>query len=148
MRRMGMSDQLLGTWFQPGFPASWEQAIARFFLGPTSAIRKSDFLASISLLLVSKSDFLASISLLLVRKSDFLVADQLTSFSDDLSTLRRNPSLAKRDGPPAASLWWKIGIRLLRETSSGWDRTARRGFELWVSVWQRTLYIRTGPAIL
>ena len=98
--------------------------------------------------LVSKSDFLVSNSLLLVRKSDFLVADQLTSFSDDLSTLRRNPSLAKRDGPPAASLWWKIGIRLLRETSSGWDRTARRGFELWVSVWQRTLYIRTGTAIL
>jgi len=67
-------------------------------------VSKSDFLASISLLLVSKSDFLASISLLLVSKSDFLVADELASFSEDLSTLRRNPSLAKRDGPPAASL--------------------------------------------
>jgi len=43
---------------------------------------------SISLLLVRKSDFLVSISLLLVRKSDFLVADELASFSDDLSTER------------------------------------------------------------
>src|SRR3989442_1748063 len=77
MRRMGMSDQLLGTWFQPGFPASWEQAIARQFLGSTSAIRKSDFLASISLLLVRKSDFLVSISLLLVSKSDFLASISL-----------------------------------------------------------------------
>src|SRR5438093_724764 len=67
-------------------------------------VSKSDFLASISLLLVSKSDFLAIISLLPVRKGDFLVADELASFSEDLSTLRRNPSLAKRDGPPAASL--------------------------------------------
>src|SRR5207247_5111588 len=56
---------------------AWEQASARFFLGPTSAIRKSDFLASISLLLVSKSDFLASFSLLLVRKSDLLVSISL-----------------------------------------------------------------------
>src|SRR5207244_2148474 len=47
------------------------------FLGSTSAIRKSDFLASISLLLVSKSDFLASILLLLVSKSDFLVSISL-----------------------------------------------------------------------
>src|SRR6058998_1453686 len=67
-------------------------------------VSKSDFLASISLLLVSKSDFLVSVSLLLVSKGDFLVADELASFSEDLSTLRRNPSLAKRDGPPAASL--------------------------------------------
>jgi len=43
--------------------------------GSTSAIRKSDLLVSISLLLVSKSDF--------------LVADELASFSDDPSTLRR-----------------------------------------------------------
>src|SRR2546428_249506 len=43
----------------------------------TSAIRKSDFLASISLLLVSKSDFLVSISLLLVSKSDFLASISL-----------------------------------------------------------------------
>src|SRR3989442_14934341 len=74
----GMSDQLLGPGFNLVFP-SWEQAIARFFLGPTSAIRKSDFLAGISLLLVSKSDFLASISLLLVRKSDLLVSISLCS---------------------------------------------------------------------
>src|SRR5207249_6116549 len=40
-------------------------------------VRKSDFLASISLLLVRKSDFLASISLLLVRKSDFLASISL-----------------------------------------------------------------------
>src|SRR5436309_12331384 len=45
----------------------------RQFLGSTSAIRKSDFLASISLLLV--------------RKSDFLVADELASFSDDPAQL-------------------------------------------------------------
>ena len=57
-------------------------------------VSKSDLPVSISLLLMRKSDLLASISLLLVSKSDFLVADQLTSFSDDLSTLRRNPSLA------------------------------------------------------
>jgi len=44
-----------------------------------SAIRKSDLLASISLLLVRKSDLLAS-------KSHFLVADELASFSDNLST--------------------------------------------------------------
>src|SRR5207249_513419 len=51
-------------------------------------VRKSDFLVSISLLLVRKSDLLASVSLLLVSKSDFLVADELASFSDDLSTER------------------------------------------------------------
>ena len=66
----------MGPGFNLVFP-SWEQAIARFFLGPTSAIRKSDFLASISLLLVRKSDLLVSISLLLVRKSDFLVSVSL-----------------------------------------------------------------------
>ena len=109
----------MGPGFNLVFP-SWEQAIARFFLGPTSAIRKSDFLASIllllvsksdllmsislllvsksdllvsvSLLLVRKSDFLVSILLLLVSKSDFLVADGLASFSDDPSTLRRTPT--------------------------------------------------------
>src|SRR5437870_9725813 len=43
-------------------------------------VSKSDFLVSISLLLVSKSDFLVSISLLLVSKSDFLVADELATF--------------------------------------------------------------------
>ncbi|PYL41540.1 MAG: hypothetical protein DMF42_10220, partial [Verrucomicrobia bacterium] len=37
--------------------------------------------------LASESDFLASISLLLVRKSDFRVADEQASSSDDLSTL-------------------------------------------------------------
>src|SRR5438093_9142656 len=40
----------------------------------SSAIRKSDLLASILLLLVRKSDLLVSISLLLVRKSDLLVS--------------------------------------------------------------------------
>ena len=55
-------------------------------------------------MLVSKSDLLVSISLLLVSKSDFLVADELASFSDDPTTLRRTPSLAKREGPPPASL--------------------------------------------
>src|SRR5437870_3323583 len=55
-------------------------------------VSKSDFLVSISLLLVRKSDLLASISLLLVSKSDFLVADELASFSDDPSTLRRTPA--------------------------------------------------------
>src|SRR2546427_5726766 len=48
-------------------------------------VSKSDFLVSNSLLLVSKSDFLVSISLFLVSKSDFLVADELASFSEDLS---------------------------------------------------------------
>src|SRR5439155_1727245 len=67
-------------------------------------VSKSDFLVSISPLLVSKSDFLVSISLLLVSKSDFLVADELASFSEDLSTLRRNPSLARREGPPTAEM--------------------------------------------
>ncbi len=51
----------------------------------SSAISKSDLLASILLLLVRKSD-------LLVRKSDFLVADEVASFSRDLSTLRRTPA--------------------------------------------------------
>ena len=41
---------------------------------------------------ISKSDLLASILLLLVRKSDFLVADEVASFSRDLSTLRRTPA--------------------------------------------------------
>ena len=36
---------------------------------------------------IRKSDFLASISLLLVSKSDFRVADEQASPSDDLSTL-------------------------------------------------------------
>src|SRR5437773_10066844 len=45
--------------------------------GSTSAIRKSDLLASISLLLVRKSDLLVSVSLLLVRKSDLLVSISL-----------------------------------------------------------------------
>ena len=51
----------------------------------SSAISKSDLLASILLLLVRKSDLLAS-------KSDFLVADEVASFSRDLSTLRRTPA--------------------------------------------------------
>src|SRR5437016_2628132 len=59
-----------------------------FLLRFTFPISKSDLLVSISLLLVRKSDFLVSISLLLVSKSDFLVADELASFSDDLSTER------------------------------------------------------------
>src|SRR5881628_3373292 len=119
MRRMGWATSCLGPGFNLVFP-SWEQAIARFFLGPTSAIRKSDLLVSISLLLVSKSDFLVSVLLLLVRKSDllasillllvsksdllvsvslllvsksdFLVSIGLASFSDDPSTLRRTPT--------------------------------------------------------
>ena len=41
---------------------------------------------------ISKSDLLASILLLLVRKSDFHVADEVASFSRDLSTLRRTPA--------------------------------------------------------
>src|SRR5437867_9212730 len=45
--------------------------------GSASAIRKSDLLVSISLLLARKSDFLASISLLLVSKSDFLASISL-----------------------------------------------------------------------
>src|SRR5256885_1946636 len=58
----------------------------------SSAISKSDLLASILLLLVRKRDLLVSILLLLVRKSDFLVADEVASFSRDLSTLRRTPA--------------------------------------------------------
>src|SRR5438876_3528752 len=58
----------------------------------SSAISKSDLLASILLLLVRKSDLLVSISLLLVSKSDFHVADEVASFSRDLSTLRRTPA--------------------------------------------------------
>src|SRR2546427_10178805 len=54
--------------------------------GSTSAIRKSDLLVSISLLLVSKSDF--------------LVADELASFSDDLSTLRRTQPVQARGSAP------------------------------------------------
>src|SRR3989442_1099440 len=41
---------------------------------------------------ISKSDLLASILLLLVSKSDFHVADEVASFSRDLSTLRRTPA--------------------------------------------------------
>src|SRR5438477_11726877 len=59
-------------------------------------VRKSDLLVSISLLLVRKSDLLASIWLLLVRKSDFLVADELASFSDNLSTLLRTQPVQSR----------------------------------------------------
>src|SRR5437870_5177825 len=55
-------------------------------------VRKSDLLVSISLLLVRKSDLLVSILLLLVSKSDFHVADEVASFSRDLSTLRRTPA--------------------------------------------------------
>src|SRR5437867_2234814 len=69
-------------------------------------VRKSDLLVSILLLLVRKGDLLASILLLLVRKSDLrvsiwrwlaikgdlLVADEVASFSRDLSTLRRTPA--------------------------------------------------------
>src|SRR5438093_1297786 len=55
-------------------------------------VRKCDLLVSISLLLIRKSNLVASISLLLVSKSDFLVADELASFSDDPSTLRRTPA--------------------------------------------------------
>ena len=55
-------------------------------------VRKSDLLASISLLLVRKSDLLVSILLFIISKTDFLVADELASFSDDLSTLRRTPA--------------------------------------------------------
>src|SRR2546427_12568138 len=66
--------------------------------GSTSAIRKSDLLASISLLLVSKSDF--------------LVADELASFSDDPSTLRRTqPGQARGSAPrvtPKATTFLKI----------------------------------------
>src|SRR2546428_567085 len=86
----------------------------RQFLGPTPAMRKSDLLVSISLLLVRKSDLLvsillflvrksdllASISLLLVRKSDFLVADEPASFSDDPPTLRRTQSGQARGSSP------------------------------------------------
>src|SRR6058998_2930999 len=100
----------------------------RQFLGPTSAIRKSDLLASISLLLVRKSDllvsvslllvskshFLASISLLLVRKSDLLVSISLLLVSksdflvaDELASIcppSGGPSLSKREGRPPGSL--------------------------------------------
>ncbi len=115
----GMSDQLLGTWFQPGFPflgaghcailpwphvrnqekrfprehftfAREEKRFAREHFA--LLVSKSDLLVSVSLLLVGKSDLLVSISLLLVSKSDFLVADGLASFSDDPSTLRRTPT--------------------------------------------------------
>src|SRR5881296_1848259 len=75
-------------------------------------VRKSDLLVSISLLLVRKSDLLVSILLLLVRKSDFLVADELASFSDDPSTLRRTqPGQARGSAPrvtPKATTFLKI----------------------------------------
>src|SRR5207249_2658321 len=107
----GMSDQLLGTWFQLGFPfpgaghcaiLPWPHVRNQEKRFPrehfTLLVRKSDLLVSVSLLLVRKSDLLASISLLLVRKSDFLVskrdflvADEPASFSDDLFTLPRTP---------------------------------------------------------
>ena len=100
----GMSDQLLETWFQPGFPflgaghcaiLPWphvrnqEKRFPRehFTLLVSKSemlvsvslllVRKSDLLVSVSLLLVRKSDLLASISLLLVRKSDLLVSVSL-----------------------------------------------------------------------
>jgi len=78
-------------------------------------------LVSISLLLASKCDLLVSILLLLTSKSDFLVADELASFSRDLSTsggpstartrprnpyiddLRRNPS--PRGRPWSSAIW-------------------------------------------
>ena len=62
-------------------------------------VRKSDLLVSISLLLVRKSDLLVSILLLLVSKSDFLVADEVASFSRDLSTLRRTRRGQARRSP-------------------------------------------------
>src|SRR5436190_6364255 len=70
----------------------------RQFLGSTSAIRKSDLLVSISLLLVSKSHF--------------LVADELASFSDNLSTLRRTQPVQARGSAarvtPKATTFLKI----------------------------------------
>src|SRR5437867_5825783 len=69
-------------------------------------VRKSDLLVSISLLLMRKSDllvsislFLVSISLLLVSKRDFLVADEAASFSDDLFTLPADPARLGGIGP-------------------------------------------------
>src|SRR5438876_1853417 len=53
-------------------------------------VRKSDLLASVSLLLVRKSDFLVSISLLLVRKSDFLASIPLLLVRKAISSLPTN----------------------------------------------------------
>src|SRR6266566_3594114 len=98
----------------------------RQFLGSTSAIRKSDLLASISLLLVRKSDLLVSISLLLVSKSHFLVADELASFSDNLSTLRRTQPVQARGSAarvtPKATTFLKIFTK---------HRKNERGFPSW-----------------
>src|SRR5205809_4295326 len=70
----------------------------RQFLGSTSAI--------------SKSDLLVSVSLLLVSKSHFLVADELASFSDNLSTLRRTQPVQARGSAarvtPKATTFLKI----------------------------------------
>ena len=115
----GMSDQLLGTWFQPGFPflgaghcaiLPWPHVRNQEKRFPrehfafareqkrfprehfTFAREEKRFAGEHFTLLVRKSDLLVSISLLLVSKSDFLVADGLASFSDDPSTLRRTPT--------------------------------------------------------
>src|SRR5206468_9794909 len=100
----------------------------RQFLGSTSAIRKSDLLASISLLLVRKSDLLMSISLLLVSKSHFLVADELASFSDNLSTLRRTQPVQARGSAarvtPKATTFLKI-FRKHRKNEHGFPSLGR-----------------------
>src|SRR5438128_12192112 len=85
----------------PGCEPGYRYAAADFLASILLLLAsKSDFLASILLLLVSKSDFLVSIWLLLVSKSDFLVADELASFSDDPSTLRRTqPGQARGSAP-------------------------------------------------
>src|SRR2546425_10480223 len=101
----GMSDQLLGTWFQPGFPflgaghcaiLPWPHVRNQEKRFPrehfTFAREEKRFAREHFALLVSKSDFIVSILLLLVSKSDFLVTDGLASFSDGPSTLRRTPT--------------------------------------------------------
>src|SRR5207249_9277466 len=113
----GMSDQLLGTWFQPGFPflgaghcaiLPWPHVRNQEKRFPrehfTLLVRKSDLLVSISLLLVRKSDLLVSISLLLVSKSDLLASISLllTNAISSLPTNRRRfPTICSPSrGPP------------------------------------------------
>jgi len=79
---------------------------------------------------IRKSDFLASISLLLVSKSHFLVADELASFSDNLSTLRRTQPVQARGSAarvtPKATTFLKI-FRKHRKNERGFPSLADPG---------------------
>src|SRR2546422_976035 len=101
----GMSDQLLGTWFQPGFPflgaghcaiLPWPHVRnqeKRFPRGHFAFAREQKrFPREHFTFAREEKRFAREHFALLVSKSDFLVTDGLASFSDGPSPLRRTPT--------------------------------------------------------